>query len=1745
MAGSEHGPREPLAIVGIGCRLPGDADSPEEFWRLLCDGRDAITSGPCDPARAQAIAHPDAYPHGGFIRNVDGFDWRAFRTSPREARFMDPQQRLVLEVAWEAFEHAGMPFEDLAGSRTAVFVGVMWPDYAKLQARDVGALEGYSVTGSGFAYIANRVSAFFGLTGPSMALDVMCASSMAAVHQACQALWSGEAELALAGGVNLILSADTNVAMAKARILSPDGRCKTFDARADGFVRGEGAGLVVIKPAWRARSDGDRVIALIRGTAINHNGRAEWIMAPSRTAQADAIGLACRRAGVRPNELDYVELHGTGTVRGDPVEALALGDTVGQGRPPGRLCHVGSVKTNVGHLDSAAGIAGVIKAALAIHHGQIPPSLHFRTPNPAIPLAELGLTVQEQLGEWPATGDRPRLAGVTASSFGGANAHVVLQEPPPAPPAREPDRAVVVLPVSADNGAALRELLAAYGALLRDPAGPALGDVGYTASVRRTHRVARAAVAGRSREELLAGLERAARGATRTASRPEAVAPPVFVFSGQGCSWRGMGRALMREEPLFRTAIEECAATVREAAGWSLVDAIEDADPRLAADGEPARVQPALCALQIALARVWQGWGIEPGAVVGHSVGEIAAACIAGVLAPQAAMRVALQRGAVMARMHGGGATAQLALAEQEVVALLAPLHGAVWIAALNGPQAVVVAGDRPLVKRLVDAVRGSGASATLLPVRTAFHGGGIDALGTELAARLDGIEPAGADVPMISTATARRVRGGELGGRYWGHQMTVPVRFRAAVEVLAAAGHTSFLEVGPHPVLRSATRATLRHAGVAGDVVASLSRGGDERADLLCGLASLYEDGHDPDWTCVYRDGGRVVSLPRYPWQRQRLWLDAPPPRPTGHPLLGEPLELAHEPGSYVWQTNLDPRRLAFLQEHRVGDVAVMPAAGYVEIARAATARALGWKGCRLSELRFERALTVSAPEPAVMQTLLCADADADAGAFTVRVYSRTEQGWRRHFSARAAAPGAPAATAGGLPALDGAELAAADCYARFREQGVVYGPAFQAITRLWRSDRRLVAALRIPATVRSGAADYGYHPALLDACMHVMAVAPEAVGGGFMPTQIDELTIHGLPGESLWSEATVTALDASGATADIRVVDAAGVALITISGLVLRRLAGGQDRGRACYRLQWRKLPGDVPARAPASTKRWLILADGHGLGDRIAERLTATGASAAVLRAGDDIASLAAARFDAVIHLWSLDAAEGVPADPRAIDRALELCCSSLLALARRPERLPIWVVTRGAQAVAGGEITTPLAATAWGLARTLSQELPALWGGLVDLDPATPAHACVDRLLACIQLAAGEDQLALRGDSVLAARLVRHRVARAAAPGLATPGSFVVTGGLGGLGGLTARWLARRGAAHLVLIGRTRLPPRSDWDAAASDARWAAQITAVRELERLGASVHLVSVDVARPDELAAAFAGLRRSGIPPIRGVVHAAGVSRFDALEDMSDATLREVLRPKLDGAVALHRVLESEPLDFFVLFSSIASFMSSPRMGHYAAANAFLDAFAAYRRANGDVAQALGWGVWADVGMAAQTAHGPAALRGHRGLSPERGLTLLADALADGTPHLALLDIDWHQWRRYYPRAAAVSVLADLVEGASAGSGEAPPPARAGAGTGDDVVRRVAAAVADVLGVPAVDPHDLLEELGFDSLMAVELRVRLEEDLGIRIPMLRLLELATPAALGEEIHTMIGAAPTAAVPAALRARAT
>jgi amino acid adenylation domain-containing protein len=866
-------PAEPIAIVGIGCRFPG-ADGPEAFWRLLSEGIDAVGA----PPEGRVGTAP-----GGFLEGVDLFDADFFGIAPREAVNADPQHRLLLEVAWRALEDAGLAPDRLRGQDVGVFVGVSNNDYGR--GRLGVAKEAYSVTGNALSVAANRISYAFDFRGPSLAVDTACSSSLVALHLACESLRRGEASLALAGGVNLILDEEITETFAAAGFLSPVGRCKAFDASADGYVRGEGAGVVLLKPLARALADGDPVHAVILGSAVNQDGRSNGLTAPNRDAQEAVLRAAYRRAGVAPGSVDYVEAHGTGTLLGDPIEAAALGAVVGDDRPADRPCLVGSVKTNIGHLESAAGIAGVIKVALALGRRAIPPSLHFREPNPHIRFESLPIRVQTALEDWPER-DRPRLAGVSSFGFGGTNAHMVLEAPPRpvftsaarevGPSLDEPE--VCLIPISARHPEALRELARSFRDFLGGEDAPPLADVARAAAVRRGHHEHRLAIGARTRAEAVARLDAYLRGAP-VAGVAEGRRPPsrrprcVFVFSGQGSQWWGMGRGLASAEPVFRAALESCDQRLQPILGWSVVEELAVVEERSRLD-QTGFAQPVVFAVQVALTALWRSWGIVPDAVVGHSLGEAAAAHAAGALGLDDAARVVAHRARLMQTTVGRGLTAAVALPEDEAARLIANDPERLALACVNGPAASVVSGDAEAILTLVQSLRGRGGFAKVLSGRCPFHSPRMDPLLDDLRGALEGIAPGKSAVPIVSTVTGGLIEGERLDPGYWARNLRDTVRFADAIAALSDGSYDVFLEVGPHPALGPALGDTLKSMGRSATVLASLRRGDDGRDVLLGSLGNLYALGFPVAWDHL-ATAGRFCTLPGYPFQRERFWLD------------------------------------------------------------------------------------------------------------------------------------------------------------------------------------------------------------------------------------------------------------------------------------------------------------------------------------------------------------------------------------------------------------------------------------------------------------------------------------------------------------------------------------------------------------------------------------------------------------------------------------------------------------------------------------------------------------------------------------------------------------------------------------------------------------------------------------------------------------------------------------------------------
>lgn len=878
----QHAPNEPLAIIGLGCRLPG-ARSPGEFWELLHRGTDAVTEVP--PTRWDADAFYDPDPRapgktttrwGGFLAQIDQFDPYFFGISPREATCMDPQQRLLLELTWEALEDAGQVVDRLHGSQTGVFLGIFNSDYAWLQLANPQQIDVYSAAGSGHGIAANRLSYLFDFHGPSLAVDTACSSSLVAFHLACQSLRSGECDLALAAGVNLLVSPLSTVSTSKVLAMAADGRCKAFDARADGIVRSEGGGVVVLKRLADALAAGDPIRAVVRGTAVNQDGRSAGLTAPNVLAQQAVIQRALTQAGVAPEQISYVEAHGTGTALGDPIEIEALSAVLGRSGSAPQRCAIGSVKSNLGHLEAAAGIAGLIKTVLALQHQAIPASLHFEQLNPNIVLDTRRFFIPTSVQPW-AVADGPRLAGVSSFGAGGTNAHVILEE---APPPREPttqDARAQLLVLSAHTSPARQALAQAYQTALAAPplADARLADVCFTAAARRSHHHHRLAVVGETQADIILALQGFTAGegfpgaAGATPDRRRGLA---FVFSGQGAQWVGMGQTLLRDEPVFRRALERCASAFAPVAPWSLLD-------ELLADAGHSRLvqteiaQPVIFAVQVALADLWQSWGIVPDAVVGHSVGEIAAAHVAGVLSLQDAARVAYHRGRLMQRATGLGSMVAVDLPAAQAAAAIAMYGDRLAIAAVNAPGAVVLAGDHAALAAVVDELQRQQVSTRPLRVNYAFHTHHMDGLGAELAALCRDVQVRPASRLIVSTLSGQPATPQDFGPAYWARQLREPVQFAAAMASLFEHQVGVCLEVAGHPVLAQAMAACAHGRDVT--ILPSLLRQQAERARLLASLGTLYTLGYPIDWAGLHPNGGHCVTLPAYPWQRERYWTE------------------------------------------------------------------------------------------------------------------------------------------------------------------------------------------------------------------------------------------------------------------------------------------------------------------------------------------------------------------------------------------------------------------------------------------------------------------------------------------------------------------------------------------------------------------------------------------------------------------------------------------------------------------------------------------------------------------------------------------------------------------------------------------------------------------------------------------------------------------------------------------------------
>ncbi len=1372
---------EPIAVIAVACRFPGGGDTPEAFFRFLKEGGDAITQVPADRWRLDASEDATSTPEGratrwgGFLReSVDRFDARFFGISPREAVHLDPQQRLLLELGWEALERAGQDPVRLVGSATGVFLGISNNDYIELcKAAGPEGEDVYAATGNGHAFAAGRLSYVFGFQGPSLTVDTLCSSSLVAVHLACQSLRNGEAALALAGGVNLMLSPDTTRLTATTQGLSPDGRCKTFDAAANGFVRGEGCGMVVLKLLSDAQRDGDPILALIRGSAVNQDGRSTGLTTPNGLSQQAMLRQAFASARVAPEEVGYIETHGTGTSLGDPIEFEALHAVVGEPRPDGATCVLGAVKSNIGHLESAAGVAGLIKVVMALREEIIPRNLHFRALNPRMSLDGTPFVIPTENLAWP-RGEKPRLVGVSSFGMSGTNAHLVLEEPPAPEPADAPppEASSTLLPISAKSPEALRALAQSYAEVLSETEGARLSDLAYTASVRRAHHEHRLACTGRTQEEIadaLAGFVRdgVARGIVQgraaTTGRPRV----VYVFSGQGSQWVGMGRQLLAEEPVFRSKLEQCSEILRRYVSWTLLDELQAPAERSRLT-ETKVVQPALFAIQVALVKLLKTWGVPADAVIGHSVGEVAAAHVAGVLPLDEAARLVAWRGRIMQKATGYGKMVWIALPAEEAARAIAGREAVLSIGAINDPGSVVLSGDTAAIDDVVARLTQRGVQSRVLRVNYAFHSPQMTPLAKELEAALGRIKPKHGTLPIYSTVTGAVIDGEQLDSAYWARNVREPVQFARAVAAAFGDGNRLFLEIGPHPVLSTNLAQCFASQKEEGIVAFTLRREADERRSMLEALGTLYTRGIDPNWKAVQAAEARFVPLPTYPWQRERYWVEAPAAtttrvgEATGHPLLGVRVPAAGM--GAVFETELALNGHPWLGDHRVAGQVLLPGAAMAELVRAASAHGAAGNS-RVMGLVLQAPLVLLETEARRVQVVL---STVVGEATTAAVYSQPAENrpgaaWTLHATATVSSGDEAAQPAVvDLAALRGRCTDALDVsavYSRLAEVGLAYGPTFRGLRSLWQGEGESVAEVALPASVV--AHGYGVHPALLDAAFHAVVAAVPAgessEGELLLPFEMGSVAVYHPGVEVAWVHARVRGgTGRVGVTADVTLVDASGVVLAEVSELRLQRAdraALGRVRTETLvetfYRLDWREVP--LPEGAgPSLQGRWVVVA----AADSAAAAALATRLGSVVVTqpSGLGAALARASSIAGVVCLWERGTKEDTVSTAQRVAAEGLLVVQALLG--RGPVHL-VWVTT-GTVAVEPGDAVEVSTAPVWGLARTVMQEHPELGCRLLNLEPGTEALTALERELGASD---GENQVAWRGGRRRVARLVR--------------------------------------------------------------------------------------------------------------------------------------------------------------------------------------------------------------------------------------------------------------------------------------------------------------------------------------------------------------------------------------------------
>nr|AEC13080.1 fosB [Streptomyces pulveraceus] len=1747
--------REPIAIVGMACRYPGGVTDPEQLWELAAGGIDAVSGFPSGRGwDLEGLYDPDPdaegkvyVREGGFLHDAGQFDAPFFGISRREALAIDPQQRLVLETSWEAVERAGIDPLSLAGSRAGVFVGVMPQEYGPRLYEATGqGVSGHLLTGTTTSVLSGRIAYTLGLEGPAVTLDTACSSSLVAMHLATQALRSGECEVALAGGVTVMANPGTFVEFSRQRGLAPDGRCKSFAAAADGTAWGEGVGMLVLERLGDARRNGHRVLAVIRGSAVNQDGASNGLTAPNGPSQQRVIRQALADAGLEAADIDAVEAHGTGTTLGDPIEAQALLATYGQGRFEGRPLWLGSLKSNIGHTQAAAGVGGVIKMVMAMRGGVLPRTLHVDEPSPHVDWEAGEVRLLTGPVVWEA-GERPRRAAVSSFGISGTNAHLILEEPPvkerTAYEAEADSADPAVWLVSAKSPDALRAQADRLTEFLAARPQTGTGHLARALATTRSQFEQRAALIGADRAGLTEALSALASGS----GHPSLVRGQVttgrtaFLFSGQGSQRPGAGRELYASYPVFAAAVDEACAVFDPLLGRSLREVMFAGPGSEGAEllNRTAFTQPALFVLHTALFRLLESFGVRPDHLVGHSIGELSAAHAAGMLSLADAATLVFHRARLMQQITTPGTMLALQAGEATARGLVAGREDVVSLAAVNAPESTVLSGDPEVLADIAAQLAERGIRSRRLTVSHAFHSPHQDQILDEFRRIAAGLTYRAPRIPIVSTLTGLLAEQDRITtADHWTEQLRHTVRHADAVTTLHGLGTTRYLELTAHPTLAPLAAETLEDASAAPAALVPTLRAGQPEPDtFLRALATLHVTGTPVTWFADHAEAdadnadtadgrgherGRAtvphLDLPTYPFQHENYWLTAPSSG-TGpgagadalpHPMLSQRTDLPGG-GGVLFSGRLAPGTDPWLPDHAVMGTLLLPGTGFVELALEA-ARAVG--AGRVEELVLRAPMVFPGGRARDLQVWVAPD---QGGERELLIRTRTPgEDWTLHATgvvtaSRVDTDGFTPDWTGAVWPPAGAEQIPGDTfYPDLAERGYEYGPAFRSVKALWRRGDDLFAEVVLPEDQPYG---FGAHPALLDASLHALPITRS-----FYETDDEVRLPFSFGGVSLFAtdvRRVRVRLRPRPEATSVWITDAAGTPVLAMESLILR----------AVERTQLQAAEGAV-GQAATFAVRWEPLSEA-----RIAERVPGTWLLFGTARPG--LAEL----FEHVLTSTEWDASASTPVEGVLVCPA---DASELLAALRETERLdaPVWCVTSGAVGVGVDDPATDVAAAgAWGLGRVAALELPSRWAGLVDVPETADLGTADDnagrttaRLLAGVLTGDGaEDQLAVRDGRLWARRL---GTAPAADAGTWQPkGTVLITGGTGGLGAHVARRLAALGTAdRLVLLSRR-----------GAESPGAAELLA--ELGESGVRAEAAAIDITDRTAVTQLLSRLDAED-DPVRTVVHAAGVIRYARIADVDPEAFETDMAAKVNGALLLDELLPDA--DEFVMFSSIAGIWGAADQAAYAAGNACLDALARRRRERGASAVSIAWGPWSGGGMVTEYEDRELRKRGLLPLAVPSAVEALERAVPGDTDPV-VVDVAWSRFLPAFTVLRPSPLLSGFAPADTAGGGrDAASAALPGAGTTAGALKDRVGALPEDERLPVLldvvrthvaqligrgDPQQVqadraLRELGFDSMMSVELRNRLGELVGARLPATLAFDHPTPESLAERLLT-------------------